>query len=266
MQINGELLFKFAFFFGLNISVGERPWDATRALDESTGGDCSGGINISSSSGWNQFRYRCLLRWENRSTVLPCTRTARGINTSAADEPNQFMDPSPRSMYGSSQSFNVNTIDFEQLVLVQFWLWVTTFFQRGTRPLFLLCLIWMGHVLCCEVFLNANTNALHKHRQSRDMQLWKCAWRPMQKCRICSCVCRKEWQLEYVQKGMTIYQHTIIWRCLAFMGMCKYARYDNVCKVWQYVWAASLTSSPLANKELGALHLKCVHTLCTSCK
>ena len=60
MQINRELLFKFAFFFGLNISVGERPWDATRALDESTGGTCSGGINISSSSGWNQFRYRCL--------------------------------------------------------------------------------------------------------------------------------------------------------------------------------------------------------------
>ena len=109
------------------------------------------------------------VRCENRCTVLPCTRTARGRNTSAADETNQFMDPFPRSMYGSSQSFNVNTIDFEQLVLVQFWLWVTTFFQRGTRPLFLLCLIWMGHVLCCAVFLNPSTNALHKHRQSTDI-------------------------------------------------------------------------------------------------
>lgn len=77
---------------------------------------CSGGINISSSSGWNQFRYRCLLRCKNRCTVLTCTRAARGINTSAADEPNQFMDPSlPK----------INVWIFPILQCQHHWFWAT---------------------------------------------------------------------------------------------------------------------------------------------
>ena len=183
----------------------------------------------------NQFRYRCL-RCENRctATLFPRTRTDRGgMNKYLSNRLDQSIYGSPRrSMYGSSQSFNVNSIDFEQLVLVQFWLWVTTFFQRGTSLCF--CFFYAQH---CTDMNGACAVPVLKYSVCTPDKVQLCNFEnvpwPVQKCRICLSVCRKNlctasrvWQFT----SIWLYQGAWhVWGCVSMQSM-------TVCvgsKVWQ---------------------------------